>query len=103
MELNFFGILSMIRPIAAPFAWGKAGAKMVALKQNSTMNPFIGVGLEYDNNDYSRLYEYLNVLGKGKGGINDFLLYGAVKVSVAESENAAAKQKIQQLQKASGK
>jgi hypothetical protein len=48
-----------------------------------TINPLIGIGLEYLNNDYSRPYEYLNTTGKVKGGTNDFLLYGSVNLSNA--------------------
>jgi outer membrane protein OmpA-like peptidoglycan-associated protein len=48
-----------------------------------TINPLIGIGLEYLHNDYSRPYTYMNTEGKLKGGTNDFMLYGSVNLSNA--------------------
>ena len=48
-----------------------------------TVNPFIGIGIEYDNNDYSRPYTYAGHTGEFKGGTHDFLLYGSLNISNA--------------------
>lgn len=48
-----------------------------------TVNPFIGIGIEYDNNDYSRPYTYAGHIGEFKGGTNDFILYGSLNISNA--------------------
>jgi len=46
-----------------------------------TVNPFIGIGLEYDYSDYSRPYTYLNTIGDIKGATNDVFLFGSVNLS----------------------
>jgi len=48
-----------------------------------TVSPFIGIGIEYDNNDYSRPYTYAGHTGNFKGGTNDFLLNGSLNISNA--------------------
>ena len=48
-----------------------------------TINPLIGIGLEYDYNDYSRPYTYQGINGKLKGLTNDVILYGSVNLSNA--------------------
>jgi outer membrane protein OmpA-like peptidoglycan-associated protein len=48
-----------------------------------TFNPFIGLGIEYDNSDYSHPYSYLGTNGNVKGWTNDFILYGSVNLSNA--------------------
>lgn len=46
-----------------------------------TINPFIGIGLEYDYSDYSRPYTYLNTVGSLEGATNDVFLFGSVNLS----------------------
>jgi len=46
-----------------------------------TFNPFIGIGLEYDYNNYSRLYTDHNVIGNMYGVTNDLLLNGSFNLS----------------------
>jgi len=48
-----------------------------------TINPFIGIGIEFDNNDYSRPYTYAGHTGEFKGGTNDFILNGSLNISNA--------------------
>jgi len=48
-----------------------------------TINPLIGIGFEYDYNDYSRPYTYKGIKGDMKGLTNDFILYGSVNLSNA--------------------
>lgn len=46
-----------------------------------TINPFIGLGLEYDRNDYSRPYEFEGTAGQITGLTNDYILFGSVNLS----------------------
>lgn len=50
-----------------------------------TINPLIGIGLEYNYNDYSRPYIYNHVKGLLIGGTHDVMLYGSVNLSNAFS------------------
>lgn len=46
-----------------------------------TFNPFVGLGLDYSNSDYSRPYTYNGTIGSLKGGTNDLLLFSSVNLS----------------------
>jgi len=48
-----------------------------------TFNPFIGIGLEYDYNNYSGPYTYNNIKGNLDGVTNDLILVGSVNLSNA--------------------
>jgi outer membrane protein OmpA-like peptidoglycan-associated protein len=50
-----------------------------------TINPVIGLGLEYYYIDYSRPYNYLGVKGNLVGGTHDVILYSSVNLSNAFS------------------
>jgi len=48
-----------------------------------TLNPLLGLGVEYDYSDYSRPYTYRNNIGDLSGSTNDALLFGSVNLSNA--------------------
>jgi len=48
-----------------------------------TLNPLLGLGVEYDYSDYSRPYTYMNTIGDLYGSSNDALLFGSVNLSNA--------------------
>jgi len=48
-----------------------------------TINPILGLGLEYDYNNYSRPYTYGGFNGELKGLTHDLILYGSVNLSNA--------------------
>ena len=58
---------------------------MVGGTIDCTINPLIGVGLEYVYSDYTRPYSYLQGGGLLKGGTHDVILYGSVNLSNALS------------------
>jgi len=53
---------------------------MIGGQLDYTINPLIGIGVEYDFNDYSRPYTYAGHIGSFKGGTNDVLLYVSANI-----------------------
>jgi len=58
---------------------------MVGGNIDYTINPLIGIGVEYNFNDYTRPYTYMGNEGHLKGGTHDAILYGSVNLSNALS------------------
>lgn len=56
---------------------------MIGGQLEYTINPLVGIGLEYDFNDYSRPYTYAGHTGSFKGGTNDVMLYASANLSNA--------------------
>jgi len=58
---------------------------MVGGNIDYTINPLIGIGLEYTFNDYSRPYTIPGEVGSLKGNTHDVILYGSTNLSNALS------------------
>ena len=56
---------------------------MVGGNIDYTINPIIGLGLEYNYNDYSRPYTYMGITDDLIGGTHDVMFYGSVNLSNA--------------------
>jgi len=56
---------------------------MIGGQLEYTINPLLGIGLEYDYNDYSRPYTYAGSTGTIEGVTNDVLLYASANLSNA--------------------
>jgi len=76
------GVSKYLMPPVSPTEYDRLNL-MIGGMVDYTFNPFIGIGLEYDFNDYSRPYTYRDYAGSFKGGTNDLILYGSVNLTNA--------------------